>query len=336
VNASIVGYGKIGRKRHEVCKELGVNVVAICDISFELDPKNGCWRSVPNLYKNYQTMFNDQESLKFDMVIVSTTNNMLYPIAKLAIENGKHVLVEKPGGINSEELSDLLQLARQNGVYVQVGYNHRYHPAFIEAYDLVHRGRIGDIMYIDAYYGHGGANADPDNWRRDRKISGGGDLIDKGSHLIDLSKWILGDAVFYNTQYHINNYFWDYDVEDNAFLILHSKKEQTAFLHVSCTDWNNTFRFTIFGTDGKIEINGLGGSYGTEKLSLAMRREDKITPSYIEHQYLDGDGSWKKELYDFIMSIKLQQLPKSNLLNALKCMEIIEDVYYREGLIDHN
>jgi len=71
-------------------------------------------------------------------------------------------------------------------------------------------------------------------------------------------------------------------------------------------------------------------------LSLAMRRDGKITPSYVEYQYLDEDKSWKKEIYDFMMSIKLQQLPKSNLWNALKCMEIIEDVYYQEGLIDHN
>ena len=71
---------------------------------------------------------------------------------------------------------------------IKVGFNHRYHPAFILAKKLIKKNKIGDLKYIRAVYGHGGRKKYNKEWRFNKKISGGGELIDKGSHLIDLSR----------------------------------------------------------------------------------------------------------------------------------------------------
>ena len=73
---------------------------------------------------------------------------------------------------------------------------------------------------------------------------------------------------FSHVEGYATNYFWQMPVDDNCFMNLRTKTNKTAFLHVSCTEWKNLFSFEIYGKNGKIEINGLGGSYGTEKVTL--------------------------------------------------------------------
>ena len=90
-------------------------------------------------------------------------------------------------------------------------------------------------------------------------------MIDQGPHMIDLSRMFLGDFVEY--QGYAHTYFWDMPVDDNGFMLLKTAKHQTAFLHVSCTEWKNLFSMEIYGKKGKLELFGLGGSYGTEKIS---------------------------------------------------------------------
>jgi predicted dehydrogenase len=119
-------------------------------------------------------------------------------------------------------------------------------------------------MFIRARYGHGGRVGYDKEWRANPKLSGGGELIDQGIHLIDLAGWFLGE--FKKIDGHAETYFWKMPVDDNAFLSLRTAKNQTAWLHVSCTEWKNLFSFEIYGRHAKLHIEGLGGSYGVEKL----------------------------------------------------------------------
>ncbi|MEI9959695.1 MAG: hypothetical protein WDM76_00790 [Limisphaerales bacterium] len=89
-------------------------------------------------------------------------------------------------------------------------------------------------------------------------------MIDQGIHLIDLAGWFLDD--FAKIEGHATTYFWQMPVDDNAFLSLQTAQGQTAWLHVSCTEWKNLFSFEIYGRYTKLHIEGLGGSYGIEKL----------------------------------------------------------------------
>ena len=204
---------------------------------------------------------------QLDAVIIATTHHLHSKILFECIRLNIHAFVEKPGGISSSKIKKIILLLRKkNFLAIRVGFNHRYHPAFLMAKKMVQLNKIGPIMYIRAVYGHGGRLNYNKEWRFKKKLSGGGELIDKGSHLIDLSRIFLGNLKPH--AYKLDTYFWNMKLEDNCFLILKNNKDKVAFLHSSCTEWKNKFIFEIFGKNGKIEINGLGKSYGKESLTF--------------------------------------------------------------------
>src|SRR5262249_42648516 len=120
------------------------------------------------------------------LVVVATVHDALADLAQLAVEHGKHVLVEKPGANRSDVLTRLRKAARANGVEVRVGFNHRFHPALLRVRGIVDSGEHGRLLFVRARYGHGGRLGYETEWRADRDRSGGGQLIDQGSHLVDL------------------------------------------------------------------------------------------------------------------------------------------------------
>src|SRR5207302_3632231 len=138
------------------------------------------------------------------------------------------------------ELDKLIALSRDSGLPVRVGYNHRYHPALLKARELVDDGAVGPLMFIRARYGHGGRPGYDREWRADPALSGGGELVDQGVHLIDLSRWFLGDE-FADVRGRVVTAYWDMKVDDNAFLTLTTRAGRIAHLHASCTEWKNLF-----------------------------------------------------------------------------------------------
>jgi predicted dehydrogenase len=180
--------------------------------------------------------------------LICTPNHLLAPIALEALKHGKHILVEKPAGIRLEEVEELALTAQAANLKARVGFNHRYHPAFLKAREIFDSGILGPLMHIRARYGHGGRTGYDSEWRANPSLSGGGELIDQGVHLIDLSRWFLGE--FASVEGHATTSFWDMEVDDNAFLSLRTAVGQTAWLHASCTEWKNLFSFEIFGRDG--------------------------------------------------------------------------------------
>ena len=211
-----------------------------------------------------------------EAVIVATTHNWLAPITLAAVQAQKHVLVEKPAARSSAELRPVISAAEQLGACVQVGFNHRSHPALQHARQIVDSGVLGPLMYVRGRYGHGGRPGYDREWRTDPEIGGGGHLLDQGVHLIDLSRWFLGD--FVHIDGYTTTYYWDQPTEDNAFLLLRNAHDHAAWLHASCTEWKNLFSFEIYGRDAKLLIEGLGGSYGTERLTLYRRRPEMGPP----------------------------------------------------------
>jgi predicted dehydrogenase len=127
------------------------------------------------------------------IVMVATFNQSLVEISLMAAQYGKHILVEKPAARNCAELDQLIEAAQKNDVRVRVGFNHRYHPAFLKARQLIDAGELGELMFIRGRYGHGGRPGYDREWRAKPELSGGGELIDQGVHLIDLSRLILGN-----------------------------------------------------------------------------------------------------------------------------------------------
>src|SRR6266404_579931 len=183
------------------------------------------------------------------------------------------------------------------------------------AWGAVAAGKHGPLMFLRARYGHGGRLGYDREWRSDPAKSGGGELIDQGPHLIDLARWFLGD--FAEVDGFATTYFWDMPVDDNGFLLLKTAEKKVAFLHASCTEWKNTFSFEIYGRDGKIDINGLGGSYGTERLTYYKTLPEMGPPETTMWEYPMADNSWDTEFAEFLEDIRLKRPPSAGLRDAI-------------------
>jgi predicted dehydrogenase len=275
---------------------------------------------------DYQTVLADP---RVTAVIVATLNAALAPITHAAVLAGKHVLVEKPGALNAAQLRTIQAAARARGVRVRIGYNHRYHPALLKARELIDGGALGPLMFLRARYGHGGRKGYDREWRADAALSGGGELIDQGVHLIDLAGWFLGE--FPQVDGHAATYFWDMKVDDNAFLSLRTAGGQTAWLHVSCTEWKNLFSLEIYGRDAKLALDGLGGSYGVERLAIYQMRPEMGPPDTTIHEYPRGDESWAVETRAFVDDIRLNREPSPGLAEGIRTLEIVEKIYRQSG-----
>jgi predicted dehydrogenase len=238
--------------------------------------------------------------------------------------------VEKPAARHVSELRPLAALAERAGVIVHVGFNHRYHRAFRQARQLVDSGALGPLMFLRARYGHGGRPGYDREWRADPGRSGGGELIDQGVHLIDLARWFLGE--FVRVEGVARTYFWDMLVDDNAFLLLRTAGEQVAWLHASCTEWKNTFSFELYGKDGKLHVEGLGGSYGTERLAYYRMLPSMGPPETTIWEYPMADDSWMVELGEFIEDIRRGRPSTAGLADAIAALEVVDRIYKASGL----
>jgi predicted dehydrogenase len=319
----IIGCGLIGHKR---AKALGEGRLIAC-----ADINEGCAKVLAD--KSEAKIFKDWHELlalpEVDIVIIATLHDSLAKITLASIEAGKHVLVEKPAARNPAELEPVMTAAERRGVKVHVGFNHRYHRAFRKARELFESGVLGELMFIRARYGHGGRIGYDKEWRAKPEISGGGELIDQGPHLIDLSRWFLGE--FEEVQGFAHTYYWDMPVDDNGFMLLKTAKRQVAFLHASCTEWKNLFSMEIYGRNAKMEIFGLGGSYGVERLTYYKMLPEMGPPETTTWEYPMSDDSWAVELAEFYEDIRLNREPSTGLKDAYEVLKVVKRIYKESG-----
>lgn len=264
------------------------------------------------------------------IVIVATTHDQLAPITAYAAGLGKHVLVEKPAARNVAELDSVDAATARTGALVRVGFNHRYHRALRKAREITGSGALGPLTHVRARYGHGGRPGYEREWRAQPLISGGGEAIDQGMHVIDLARWFLGD--FTDVHGFMPRYFWDMPVEDNAFFLLRTAASQVAQLHTSWTEWKNLFSFELFGRYGKLEVRGLGGSYGTESLTHYAMSKAMGPPETVTYEYPMADDSWDAELAAFFDDIAAGRQPDASVADARAALAIIERIYAAEAV----
>jgi predicted dehydrogenase len=322
LRTAIIGCGLIGNKR---ARALGNSpLVAVADA----DPARA--KSLAEKHPGCIVAANWRIAAlrsDIDCVIVCTTNDFLAPIALAAIEAGKHVLIEKPAARNADELRPVLAAAAKRGIVAKVGFNHRFHPALAKAKDIADAGGIGPMMFVRGRYGHGGRLGMEREWRGNPAISGGGEMLDQGVHLIDLARWFCGD--FSSVTGHVGTFFWDWPVEDNGFALLKTADGKVAFLHASCTEWKNLFSFEIYGKTGKLHIEGLGGSYGVERLMYYKMLPQMGPPETQTWDFPGEDISWQAEFAHFQTCVREKREPSGSLSDALLAMEIVEQLYHQ-------
>ncbi len=317
----IVGCGLIGNKR---ANNLGAQdkLIAVCDTDAikakELSKKLGC-----SYYLDYKDMISKQN---LDIVIISTPNFMIKEVAMFALKNSIHVLSEKPLGRNYKESKELERYASKNNKILYTGFNHRFHPSVLRAKEIIEKGEIGKLIHIHGHYGHGGRPGMEKEWRSFKKLSGGGELLDQGVHLIDLSILFLGypERVYGTT----NQLVWEIEVEDSSSFILFGKDKSHSLLSVGWIYWKNKFEMSIYGDLGYLHLIGLGGSYGSEKLIFGKRNMKGGKPKIKKIYFKNKDSSWKKEWKHFKNLIKHSKQPKNG-----HCVNAVVEAIYKSNKI---
>ena len=321
MRAAVVGCGVVGGKRARALAGLGTLVAAV-----DVDPERARGLAAGHPGCDAGTDWAAAVARPdVDLVLVATTNESLAPVTAAAVRAGKHVLVEKPAARDPGELRGVIDAARGSRSIVKVGFNHRFHPALRKAHALFAEGAVGPLMYVRARYGHGGRLGYDREWRADPARAGGGELLDQGVHLVDLARWFAGD--FDKVAGRVGTFFWDMPVEDNGFLLLETAAGQVAWLHASCTEWKNMFSFEVFGRDGKLQVDGLGGSYGVERLTHYRMLPQMGPPETTVEEFPGEDRSWAEELSSLAACIRDGRRPEGTLDDALAALEVVHRAY---------
>ena len=313
----IIGCGLIGIKRAECFNKKDIYIAS--DINLE---------TLNNFKKKFKckttTEYKNVIKSNVDIVFICTPHNLLSKIAIEALKHKKHVFIEKPGSLDHNEVKKIRLLSKKYKLKVKIGFNHRYHPSIILAKKIIKNNNLGKILYLKGSYGHGGRKNYEKEWRLNHKISGGGELIDQGSHLIDLSIFFLGKLKL-NYSF-LKDYFWKKNIDDNIFISLISDKKQIAWLNASWTNWKNSFSFEIIFEYAKIKIHGLGRSYGVESLYFYKMKKNLKPPKEKIYKF-NYDNSWKIEVKEFLDEIKKETKNQNKLDEFLNISEIIRDAY---------
>jgi predicted dehydrogenase len=317
---AVIGCGLVGEKRIKLLAPGQVTVT--CDLNLDRARKLAALNPGCEATDSVERAVT---SPNVDCVMIATLNAALAPIAKQALAAGKHALAEKPGAISVREVGELEAASQQTGALFRIGYNHRYHPAALKAREIFAGGALGPMMFVRGRYGQGGRTGYDKEWRADPKLSGGGELIDQGVHLIDLAGIFLGD--FTEVDGHVATYFWNMPVDDNAFISLRNADGKTAWLHASCSEWKNLFSLEIYGRDGKLHWEGLGGSYGMERLTHYKMLPQMGPPETTIWEYPRGDESWRIEMQEFFEDIRLRRTPSPGLKEARAVLQVVEALH---------
>jgi len=240
----LIGAGAIGKIRADALAKSPVcELVAIAD----LDETRA--RVVAPKAKYYA----DAESLiaaaDVDAVIISTPPPSHEPLALAAAAAGKHALVEKPMAATPEACERMIVAAKAAGTLLTVGYNQRYFDALKVVRDAAHSGELGKLSHIRAYAGHGGLGEFKAPWMYDEKVMGGGALMDNGTHIVDLVRYIIGDPTeIFGVA---TSKVWNLAVEDEGIAILRTAEGVTGTVEASWHEWRGyRFHVEVYGDRG--------------------------------------------------------------------------------------
>jgi len=287
LRVGIVGCGLVGNKR---AAALGRDELVAC---FDLDANAAA--SLAALYGGQACgSVDDLMAQRLDVAIVAVPHDRLAEHACRALKASAHVLVEKPAGIGVADVERIARAAETARRRVKVGFNHRFHPGTARAIAEARSERFGSILHMRARYGHGGRVGYEREWRARRAVSGGGELVDQGMHLFDLSHALLGPLPLASAL--LRTAYWEMEVEDNAVIVLGARdRGPWTMFHSSWTEWKNLFSLEIFCRSAKLQVDGLAGSYGPQRLTIYAMRPELGAPDVETIEFPSDDESWRRE-----------------------------------------
>lgn len=321
----MVGLGLISAAHghgYELEKDL-VEVVAVCDSADEMAAARakviGC-----KGYTDYDELLGDHE---IDAVDLMVPHHLHFPMAKAALEAGKHVIVEKPLANSSVEAEQLVALAKAKGLVISVAENTRFVAAYLALQKVLEDGRLGEIRLIRTFIAGSEVVrlSDPTLWKGSRIGSGGGTIMDAGAHSFYLLYWLFGEIKKVRAvQYKMVP---ESEVEDHAIVsgtLDGGAIFSTEFTFTAEIPW--TERLEVYGSTGSVIIDQLA-----DPPAVWYRDEwdAKGTP-------LEGVGSdvfgWKLHsiadgVRDFARAVVEHRAPQVDPELGIRALRVIERAY---------
>lgn len=328
IRTVIIGMGRMGKTRYDAMKRHGgYEVVAICDTN-----ENNMEHYSEKKYSDWKKCIDENE---MDAVVVCTFNVVIPDIVCYALGKGYAVFSEKPPGRNLADAERMREAYEEAGKPVlKYGFNHRYHNSVIEARALLDSKILGELVCARGVYGKAGSPNFTHEWRNDKRISGGGIMLDQGIHMLDLMYYFMGE--FTEIQSSVDQLVWkDMPTEDSAFSILRTEDGKVASLHSSAIQWRHKFSLDLICTKGFISLNGLltsTNSYGEEKITYYRKDLEQKTGGLgkpMEHTMcFDHDESWDLEMKEFYDAmVGKEPIRLGTVYDAVNMMKMIEAIY---------
>jgi len=320
INLGLIGLGIMGKVHLHDCLRLrNAKPAGAADISkraLQFAKEAG----VKNVQGDYEKLLNDPS---IDAVIISLPNHLHCECAKKAAEEGKDIFLEKPLARNVAEGEQILSCVKRGGVKLMLGYPLRFSEPFVKLKDSLREGVFGDVwMATTTNIGAGpfsprAGTSGPvpvPSWWFDKKLTGGGALLDLGSHMINLLSWYFGDVT--DARSYLGHKF-NLDFEDYALCFLKFEDGPVATVNVG---W--------FSRDFRIGIDFYGtAKHGVETfLPLTSPSLLGFAMNLIKGE-LKTESPFHKELQYFVDCIHSNTRPSPSGEEALLDLKAISAAY---------
>jgi len=334
VKFAIVGAGHIGKRHAEmVLRNEDAELIALADIR----PKEllGIEHFEVPYFDSVEALF--ASGLEFDVVNICTPNGLHAAHAKLALENRKHIVCEKPMGLTKAECEQVIYTSLRVSRQVFCVMQNRYSPPSVWIKEMIESKALGDIymVQLNCYWNRDARYYKKDSWKGTSDLDGG-TLFTQFSHFIDIMYWLFGDIK------DIQGKFGDFNhrdltaFEDSGFVTFNFVNGGMGSLNYSTSVWNQNLEssMTIIGENGSIKI---GGQYLNEVESCHVK--DYTRPELAPANPANASGAYQGSaanhhfvIQNVIDTLKGRTSATTNALEGLKVVEIIERIYTLRNL----
>jgi predicted dehydrogenase len=325
VNLGIIGLGNIGKLHLKNCLQLSnVNVVAAADVSKRaLSYAKAV--GVKKTYSNYEHLLSDSQ---VDSVIIALPNHFHLQCACKAAEMKKNIFLEKPIARSISEAKEIISASQRNSIKIMVGYPLRFDPYFRELKEKITLGHFGDIEGAYAVNIGSGpfseraedkAPSPVPEWWFNKTLTGGGVLLDLGSHMINLLRWYLGEIT--DIKSHLS-YRFNQDFEDAALCIAKFSSGTKGVIRLGWFSQEFQLKVELMGTAAHAQGHPIKKSNPLLTIGRALLRNNstQLSPHLMEINH-------------FVNSILNDFSPSPTAIEGLKDLEAISLAYKNKILL---
>lgn len=247
LNIAVIGCSYMGELHMQGVVNKGANLYAICDPHEEYLEEKQKMFNVDLAVKDYRELVDDPS---IDAVVIVTPDKLHLEMTEAFLKAGKDVLCEKPMALTLEECEHMMRVEKETGRKLMIGQVCRCTPSFVMVKEMIDRGDIGELTFVESEYAHDYSVArGVDDWRVDPDRHG---VIGGGCHAIDLLRWIAGDPI--EVYAHANHKcLTDWPVDDTCIAIYKFPNDVIGkvFVSIGCKR-DYTMRSVFYGTKGTI------------------------------------------------------------------------------------